>query len=140
AWNVVRSYLLLSLLCMLGYGWLGMNWFDAINHGMSTVATGGFGTSDASFGKFDSLPMLWVASLFMLAGAIPFVLYFRSWSGRGRNIVRVQQVRGMLLFLAVAIFTVSLARVLAGGVDNIFHDLSHTVFTVVSVITTTGFA
>src|SRR5690606_5745014 len=51
-----------------------------------------------------------------------------------------QQVRGMLLFLAVAIFTVSLARVLAGGVDNIFHDLSHTVFNVVSVMTTTGFA
>jgi trk system potassium uptake protein TrkH len=140
AWNVVRSYLVLSVLCMFVFGWLGMNWFDAINHGMTTVATGGYSTYDASFGHFDSLPLLWAASFFMLAGAIPFVLYFRLFQEHGRPIIRDQQVRGMFTFLLVAIAAITLARTVLGGTDDFFVRFSHSVFNVVSIMTTTGFA
>lgn len=53
-----------------------MTWFDAINHGMSTLATGGYSTSDLSFAKFDSsLALHWVGIIFMFAGALPFTAY-----------------------------------------------------------------
>ncbi|MCW8193858.1 TrkH family potassium uptake protein [Proteobacteria bacterium 005FR1] len=140
AWNVVRSYLVISVLSMLVFAWLGMNWFDAVNHGMTAVATGGFSTYDASFGHFDSLPLLWAGSFFMLAGAIPFVLYFRMFQERGRPLIRDHQVRGMFVFLAVAIAVITLARTLLEGTGEFFDDFSHSVFNVVSIMTTTGFA
>jgi trk system potassium uptake protein TrkH len=49
-----------------------MSRFDALNHAMSTVATGGLSTHDASFGYFKSLPLLWAATFFMTLSSLPF--------------------------------------------------------------------
>lgn len=80
---LVGIYCLLTALCALAYAAAGMSNFDAVNHAMTTIATGGFSTHDASFGHFEGNAVLWVGTVFMLLAALPFsilVLFF----ARGR--------------------------------------------------------
>ena len=65
-------YLTLSMLCALLYWIGGMNGLEACVHAMSTLATGGFSTADASFGYFNSLFIDVVAITFMLLGGMTY--------------------------------------------------------------------
>jgi trk system potassium uptake protein TrkH len=67
-------YVSLSGVCALAYWAFGMPPFDAINHAMTTLSTGGYSTSDASMGKWATPAILWTSTLFMMLGALPFVL------------------------------------------------------------------
>ena len=88
--------LTLSAACTLAYWFAGMSGFDAIVHAMSTISTGGYSSHDLSFAHFASPPLEWLGTLFMLSGALPFVLYIRA--GRGDwALLRDQQVRALLL-------------------------------------------
>jgi trk system potassium uptake protein TrkH len=133
-------YLLLSLACMLLYYLGGMNGFDAITHGMTTVATGGFANYDASFGHFNDKPhLLWIASLFMLLSALPLVLLVGTMRGHKWLLLRDPQVRA---FLAIVLFCVLLLTwyQYEYNARPLLDALTHTTFNVISVITTCGFA
>jgi len=77
-------YLSFTMLCAIGYHAAGMDWFDAVAHAMTTIATGGFSTADSSLGYFDDPLVEVVAIVFMLMGALPFVLYLRALRGDPR--------------------------------------------------------
>ncbi|GHE22795.1 Trk system potassium transporter TrkI [Halomonas urumqiensis] len=128
-----------TLTAMLAYWTGGMAPLDAIVHAMTSLATGGFANSDASFGAYASQPhLLWMASLFMLAGALPFVLYIRLLRGSSSALWRDQQVHGLLALLGLVILGLSGWRMLQG--IPAFEALTHVTFNVVSVVTTTGYA
>ena len=76
-------YLGLTIMCMMGYMMTGMGGFDSVAHAMTTIATGGYSTSDASLGGFMDNGADLVGIAFMLAGALPFV---RVFVGRTRRI------------------------------------------------------
>lgn len=120
--------------------WLGgMLPLDAVVHAMTSVATGGFANSDASFGAYAGSPhLLWLATLFMLAGALPFVLYIRLLRGARQALWRDQQVQGLVLLLVVVIALLSAWRSWQGVAP--LEALTHVAFNVVSVVTTTGYA
>ncbi|TFH85213.1 TrkH family potassium uptake protein [Billgrantia azerbaijanica] len=120
--------------------WLGgMAPLDAVVHAMTSVATGGFANSDASFGAYADRPqLLWLGTLFMLAGALPFVLYIRALRGAPPVLWRDQQVQGLLWLLVLAIVLLSAWRSWQGVAP--FEALTHVTFNVVSVVTTTGYA
>ncbi|PXX94737.1 Trk system potassium transporter TrkI [Halomonas sp. LBP4] len=124
---------------MLAYWLGGMAPLDAVVHGMTSLATGGFANSDASFGAYaDSPHLLWMGSLFMLAGALPFVLYIRFLRGSHLALWHDQQVQGLLLLLAVVILLLTGWRMWLGTPP--FEALTHVAFNVISVVTTTGYA
>ncbi|WVM94311.1 potassium transporter TrkG [Halopseudomonas pachastrellae] len=77
---LVLTYLTLSVCCVLSYWLAGMALFDAVNHAMATVSTGGFATDDRSMGRF-SPGVLWVSILFMILSALPFTLLIGSSAG-----------------------------------------------------------
>lgn len=132
-------YVILTLAAMLSYWLGGMLPLDAIVHGMTSLATGGFANSDASFGAYSEQPwLLWMGSFFMLSGALPFVLYIRFIRSSRSALWKDQQVRGLLKLLLAAIVILSAWRVFQG--DNWFVSLTHVTFNVVSVVTTTGYA
>ena len=132
-------YLALTLACMLAYRLAGMTGFEAIIHGMTTLSTGGYSTSDGSLGHFHSALIDWIAILFMVLAALPFVLYVRMLGHRHVPVWRDSQVRFFLTMLAVA-----------GGVITVWlwqsrhiplaEAATEGVFSVVSVVTTTGYA
>ena len=135
---IVLAYVGLTALCALLYWIAGMGPFDAVAHALTTLATGGYSTHDLSLGYWDSPAIDLVAILFMLAGAVPFVLYVKL-ARRERDLLRDRQVRTLLAVLAVltAGFTVYLV---ATGIHDPLQALRYAAFNVVSIITTTGFA
>ncbi len=76
-------YIGVTVLCALCYAAAGMNGFDAIVHAMTTLSTGGFANYDASFGSFQGAHE-YIATFFMLAAALPFVLYIQLAAGHAR--------------------------------------------------------
>jgi len=132
-------YVALTLAAMVSYWAGGMLPLDAVVHGMTSLATGGFANSDASFGAYAEQPwLLWMGSFFMLSGALPFVLYIRFIRTSRTALWKDQQVRGLLKLLLAAIVVLSGWRVLQG--DDWFVSLTHVTFNVISVVTTTGYA
>lgn len=132
-------YVGFTLLAMLAYWLGGMTPLDAIVHAMTSLATGGFANSDASFGAYSAQPhLLWLGSLFMLIGAVPFVLYIRFLRGSRLALWRDQQVQGLLVLLASVSLGLALWRMWQGTAP--FEALTHATFNVVSVVTTTGYA
>ena len=133
-------YLSMTGLCIGSYALLGMDPFDALCHGLTTVATGGFANYDASFGVFGAQPsLLLVACLFMLASALPFSLYLRGVRSALRTLVQDQQVK--TFFLILAAFYATLLMVLAlGGGPGAESPWLWVLFNTVSILTTTGYA
>lgn len=141
ALNIMYVYVLVNLVCMLAYRWLGMTWFDAINHAMTTVSTGGFSTYPESFGHFDDRHQQAVASIFMIIGALPFLLIVISLTGRSlMPLIRDSQVRLLFGLLALNIALVTLWRYVAGADEDFVSLLEGTAFNIISVMTTTGYA
>ena len=140
AYDVALIYLILSASAFVCYHLLGMNWFNAINHALTTISTGGFSTSDTSFDQFHSQGLMWAAMIFMMAGSIPFVLYMQSVRQRRYNLLRDQQVRGFLKFILIICVGLTAYRVLFTDAGNLLSVFTSTSFNLISVITTTGYA
>jgi trk system potassium uptake protein TrkH len=136
---IIAIYGGLNVACAIAFAAAGMDAFDAINHAMTTVATGGYSTHDASLGYYEPAGVRWVASVFMLAGALPFMAYIRSLRGRIGSVIRDTQVQFFLGGLFLVIVVAQLARWTQLG-DDAAGTLSHTVVNIVSIVTTTGFA
>lgn len=137
--SLVLIYVGLTLMCTIALKMAGMSLFEAINHAMSTLSTGGFSTSDASIAHFDSLTVNWIIILFMIAGGLPITLFIRALRGGGFSAFNETQVRGFLVFVVVATLVV-FAEQAWRGVDSLFTALTNSAFTVVTLVTTTGFA
>lgn len=140
ALGILLAYVGLSALCMLSYFLAGMSMFDAINHGMTTLATAGFSTHDTSLGFYAHNRLLLVIStIFMLLAALPFVLYIKAAMPRRLSSLVDPQVT---LFLIIVVgFSFTLAAVLRVSDGLPFGDsLVIASFNFVSVITTTGYA
>ena len=144
--NAVRTVLALfaiyaglTVICFVLYQMFGMTPFDALTHAMTTLSTGGYSTHDSSFGYFTDLRLHWVANIFMVAGAVPFLLYIKTVRGDMRALITDQQVKGFLLFLVIV--SVVMAAWLMTQRDIDFGNaLTLTSFNVISIVTTTGFA
>lgn len=118
--------------------WLaGMPRFDALVHAFSTISTGGFGTTDASLGGFNSGIIDLIACVGMVLGGIPYLLFPQLARGRWRTVLHDQQVRWYLGLMAGGALVVVLWLMISRGFAPV-AALHHGVFTVVSVMTGTG--
>ena len=132
-------YLGLTALCA-GLLWLvGFGGFDAVAHAMTTVATGGFSTRDASVGAFANPRAEVIITVFMLSGALPFVLYLQAVRGKPLLLLRDDQVRWFLGVVAATILSVATAHELNNDI-GIGRALRESAFNTVSVMTGTGYA
>ena len=135
--DIAALYVALTLLCAACFSIAGMSAFDALNHAMSTLATGGYSTHDASLGYFNNAAIYWVAIIFMTAAALPFMMYLRAIKDGPRIILRDPQAPVFLLMLA-GMWLIGAAFLNEGG--DYFTTLTRVAVNVTSVITTTGFA
>ena len=134
------AYLILTVACSAALWIAGMSVFDAIAHAMTTVATGGFSTSDSSVGYFDNAAAEWIIILFMVLGSLPFILYLQAARGRPLLLFRDTQVRWFLGTVAGATALV-LSFTAIGEISEGAHEAVRlSAFNVISVITGTGYA
>ncbi|MFN6952676.1 MAG: TrkH family potassium uptake protein, partial [Albidovulum sp.] len=127
-----------TVICGLAFAAVGMSGFDAVNHALTTVSTGGFATSDASFAIFKGAPE-YIAAVFMVLASLPFVRYVQILAGTARPLIHDTQVRAFLGTIAVLVAVIVAHRVLASD-DSFEPSLREAVFNVTSIITGTGFA
>lgn len=132
-------YLALVIACALAYWLAGMSGFEAVNHAMPTIATGGFSTSDDSIGHFKSPAIEWVGVVFMIAGSLPLLAYFRVVLGDRWALFRDRQVRALVaLLVGVSVF-LGIWLWHTKGIPFI-DAIRLATFNVTSIVTTTGFA
>lgn len=139
AGSIAALYLGLTIACTIAYEAAGMTLFEAVNHAMTTISTGGFSTSDGSMGHFSSPLIHWISVLFMALGGLPFLLLIRAMQGRWRDFTGNSQIRNFCLLLTAATLSLTLWLVVDDGFTP-FHALTQAAFNVVSVVTTTGYA
>ena len=136
---IAGVYVALIVSCIAAYYALGMTFFDAICHGMTTVATAGFSTHDESFGFFKSAPLEWVCIFFMILGALPFVVMIKALRGKPGALFNDAQVRGFLLFLVSVCIIMAFWLAAVRGLP-IDEAMRRAAFNVTSIVTTTGYA
>ncbi len=131
-------YLALTLCCIFSYIMFGMGIFDATMHALTTISTGGFSSYDASFGTFSG-PLEYVASVFMILAALPFVRYVQLLNGKHMPLIRDSQVRAFLITITVlvAVTSVVLMSVFPHHWEQIIRE---SLFNITSIISGTGYA
>ena len=136
--SISTIYVAITLACAGAYLLCGMNAFDATVHALTTVSTGGFANYDASFGVFQG-PAEYVASVFMILAALPFVRYVQMMNGTHKALLRDSQVRAFLLTIGVlvTVTAVSLTWQFPHHPEQAFREA---LFNITSIISGTGYA
>ena len=129
----------------------GMSLFDAVNHSMSTMATGGFSTKNASVGHWNDNPMIqYIITLFMFIAGTNFVLSYFAFKGKISRVLRDEEFRLYGTFILVFSILVAVITYFQAdwSVSSLEHSMAfgelenavrHSLFQVIAIITTTGF-
>jgi trk system potassium uptake protein TrkH len=129
----------------------GMSFFDAINHSLSTLSTGGFSTKNASIAFWNDKPLIqYIISLFMFLAGANFVLSYFAFKGRFSKVLKDEEFKTYSLIITG--FTIVASALIYFQADmsasSIFHPMvhgpfesafRHGLFQVLSIVTTTGF-
>ncbi|MCA9211966.1 MAG: TrkH family potassium uptake protein [Planctomycetales bacterium] len=125
----------------------GLTWFNALCHAFGTMATGGFSTYNASAGHFDSSVVHYTIILFMIIAGMNFTLLYLFLVRRFREVFSDTELRAYLsiiLITAVLVAAFGLAhqdyRAADDSTQSVPDAFRHSLFQVVSILTTTGFA
>tara|TARA_B100001123_G_scaffold98455_1_gene113246 strand:- start:283 stop:1692 length:1410 start_codon:yes stop_codon:yes gene_type:complete len=116
----------------------GMNLFDAVNHAMTTFATGGFSTKNASIGYFESPLIQYTIILFMIISATNFTLTYFALKLDFRKVINNEEFRiyfSFILILTLIVFS-TLVFIDNSYLEETFRD---SLFNVASIVTTSGF-
>lgn len=133
-------YLLLTLTCTAAYYWGGMLLFDAVNHGLSTIGTGGFSTHQDSIAFFKSNRIQWIATLFMFIASINCtLLYLFFVKRRFKDVWHDGELRCFLVIFFTAALSITGILYFVEGID-IMSSLRIAFFNTVSLQSTTGFS
>tara|TARA_R110002050_G_scaffold109799_1_gene221360 strand:- start:93608 stop:95059 length:1452 start_codon:yes stop_codon:yes gene_type:complete len=117
----------------------GMNFFDALNHSLTTMATGGFSTKNASMAYYDYSPYIqYVVMLFMFFAGVNFTLTYFGLKGKFKKVWRNEEFKTYVFFIIIfaVITTIGILTYSDSSLEKAFRDA---LFQVLSIITTTGF-
>lgn len=130
----------------------GMTWFDAINHAMATMSTGGFSTKNSSIAHYNAFPIIqYIITIFMFIAGANFVLTYFALKGKISKVFKSEEFKyyffgtiGVTLLITFLIINYQDPNLVTsishpkpwGESEDAFR---HAAFSVVSVLTTTGF-
>lgn len=117
----------------------GMSFFDAINHSICALSTGGFSTEVDSIGAYKSLPIELITIILMLLGTTNFAAHLLLVRGKLRSFFRVGEIRFMLILMAFTIPIMAFVS-LNSLYGSVSQGLRISIFQIVSALTTTGFS
>jgi trk system potassium uptake protein TrkH len=122
------------ILCFFGK----MTYFDAINHAMTTMSTGGFSTKNDSIAHFTSLWVQYPILIFMFVGGMNYSVIYSLFKGKFGKAWKSDEFRFYLFVVAFLIISISIAvyNITGNSFESSFRDSA---FQIVSIITTTGY-
>ena len=129
----------------------GMSFFDAINHSLSTLSTGGFSTKNASIAHWNDTPLIqYIIMFFMFLAGTNFVLSYFAFKLKFSKIIRDEEFKtySFLLITLTAIFAAVIYFKVDLSASSIVHPMvwgeleasvRHGLFQILAIVTTTGF-
>lgn len=116
----------------------GMSFYDAVNHSLTTMATGGFSTKNASIAHYDSPFIQYTIAFFMFLAGTSFTLLYFLAKGKLHKLAENEEFRSYVAFILLFTIIVTVTIFLRSDVslEGAFRDA---LFQVISIITTTGF-
>lgn len=135
-WAIYVMLTAVEVICLKG---AGMSWFDAVNHSFTTMSTGGFSTKNLSIAAFQSPAVEYIISIFMIFGGINFSIIYFILKGIFSKVRQNEEFRVYTLLVISFTFVISLILLNTSSM-NFEESFRTSLFQVVSIITTTGFA
>lgn len=141
--RLLAIYLFLTISQILLLVIAGMGWFDAINHTFATVATGGFSTKQDSVGYWDSPAIQYIFIFYMFFSGVNFTLFYFLFKRKFAKVFKNEELKFYGVITMSITFLIALTMCDFSSftpllqIEKIFRD---SLFTVVSLMTTTGFA
>lgn len=135
-WKLYAAFTLIEAVLLV---LLGMTPFDAVCHSFTTMSTGGFSTSDASVGGWDSYSIEMVIATFMFLGSVNYGLYYALLRGRSlKAVFRNTELRafGALCLVFVLVLTVG---TLPQHHGDFIQSFRHAYFMVGTTMSSTGY-
>lgn len=133
-------YLALTLGGVLSLLLAGMGPFDAVNHALTTVSTGGFSTRSDSVAAFDSWAVELAITAGMLLSGANFAFYFWASQGRFERVLRSPELRAYLGIAAAGTLVMTAALYLLDYQASFLTALRLALFQSVSLLTGTAFS
>ena len=135
-------YLSLTAGCYISLLLAGMDNFDAINHALTTMATGGFSTKNLSIASFNNPAVEWIIAIFLFFASLNFALYYLFFVRRRfKKVMADQELRCftiiIVLFTALVVWTISRSFY---GEESLGYSIRQGFFQVMTIISTGGFA
>ena len=135
-WSLYLALTILEFGLLMGIG--GLDWFDSINHALTTMPTGGFSTYDSSVGHFESYTVELIIILFMFIGGINFTLLWFIREGQFKKATQDEEFKNYLVYIFTTFLFITIALLVTRDytttdsfIDSLFH--------VVSIGTSTGY-
>ena len=135
-WMVYAGMTFLLIL-FLYFG--GMNLFESICHGLTTLPTGGFSPKNLSIAHYDSAYFDYIITIFMLLAGINFSLHYQILRGKGLAFWKDAECRFFLCAVLVGTLIITL-NTWGPLYDSFSKAFRFAIFQVVSIVTTTGYA
>ena len=147
-WFIYVSFTILEAILL---SFAGMSIFDAVNHAMSTMASGGFSTKNNSLAFWNHLPLVqYIIILFMFLAGSNFVLSYFALTGKINKVIKDDEFKtflSLVLFFSLTVFIIIYTSV---NLNNSYFEntqvfgklegsIRHSLFQVLAIITTTGF-
>ena len=134
-WGV---YLLITILEIILLKFAGMDWFDAACHTFGTMATGGFSTKNASIGHYNSATIDAIIIIFMIMAGTNFALHYRAL--RGKPLIYWKDPEAIFFIGIIGVASLIIGfDVWSNNGESIGTSAQHSIFQVVSILTTTGY-
>ncbi len=128
----------------------GMSIFDAVNHALSTLSTGGFSTKNASIAYWNDTPLIqYIVIVFMFLAGTNFVMSYFAFTGKVQRVLKDEEfkvysifiisftlISGCIVYLQANVPVSEYHPMVLGAGESAFR---HALFQVLAIVTTTGF-
>jgi len=135
---ILQIYVAYTIAGTLALKLAGLNWFEALNHTMTALATGGFSTRNGSIGEFNNLAVEIIIMVLMFLGATGFAIHYAFWKRNWKAVVKNGEP--WLMIISITVFSIITA---VNGIGKYFKDflqaIRYTTFQITSAISGTGF-
>lgn len=139
-WIITTVYVSLTTAILLSLWAAGMPFFDALNHAFSIAATGGFSTRNLSIGAYGSDTINFIVLFFMALCAMHFGLIYAVFATRSFKPFKNSVTAYYFGSIAVMSLLIMFSLLTEGGYDSFGRAVMDSTFTVVSYMSTAGFA
>lgn len=137
-------YLIITCTQVILLNIVGMDFFDAVCHSLTTMSSGGYSTKQASIAHWDSATIQYIIIFFMTIAGINFSLIYYSINQRNfKKIFHDEEFRTYILTIIIISSLLTIGLTIISNIPalaTIEQNFRCALFQTVSILTTTGFA